>query len=129
MTTRPVNARPVLGDFVDAARQQSAVSAGRRGVTGGKGDVGEVISSLLRVVVIMSRYVRDVTAEPGDVHYRVRPPLTAWGRAGMDARMALAKAAGFLHDHHAGRRRPGRRGQQRTRAEPGRGGDIADRWA
>jgi hypothetical protein len=83
-----VTARPVFGEFLDAARDQLGGSAGVRGVAGRDGNVQEVIDGLLRVVTVMGRYMRDVTAAAGELGSRVRPPLTAWGRAGMDARSA-----------------------------------------
>jgi hypothetical protein len=103
---RAVTARPVFGEFLAAARDQLPGSARVRGVAGGEGTVQEVINGLLRVVTVMGRYVRDVTAAPGELGSGVRPPLTAWGRAGMDAREALANAASYLEYHSTGRHQP-----------------------
>ena len=99
-------ARCAFGEFLISAREHARASAQRRGVFGGEGEVQEVIDSLLRVVTVMGRYVDEV-AVPGEVRYKVRPPLTAWGRARVNAREALTNAAAHLHQHSSGRRRPG----------------------
>lgn len=99
-------ARCAFGEFLISAREHARASAQRRGAFGGEGEVQEVIDSLLRVVTVMARYVDEV-AVPGEVRYKVGPPLTAWGRARVDAREALSNAAGHLRQHSMGRRRPG----------------------
>ncbi len=98
--------RPTFGQFLTSAREHARASAHRRGVFGGEGEVQEVIDSLLHVVITMGRYVDDV-AVPGEMRYKIGPPLTAWGRARVDAREALSNAAVHLRQHGTGRRRPG----------------------
>jgi hypothetical protein len=59
-------------------------------------DVGEISRSLLRLVVVMSRYVRDITAAIDSMPTGRRPALNNWTRAAIEARDALATSASFL---------------------------------
>ena len=72
---------------------------------GGDVDIRQVSHSMLRVLVLMRRYVLDVTpgwdAEPP----RGQRPLTGWARAGTETREALARAAAFLNEPDAPRPR------------------------
>ena len=86
---------------------RSARPAGHRGASERGGDVQQVNDSLLRVLVLMGRYVQDVTAGSGAVPARGRRVLTAWGRAGAEVREALSNAAASLHESGAQRRRAG----------------------
>ena len=102
-----MNGQAVFGDFLDAARGQVGSSPGHRGASERGGDVQQVNDSLLRVLVLMGRYVQDVTAGSGAVPARGRRVLTAWGRAGAEVREALSNAAASLHESGAQRRRAG----------------------
>jgi hypothetical protein len=103
---RAVNSRAVFGDFLDGAHEQFSSSASRHEAAQGGGDVQQVNDSLLRLLILMSRYVQDVTVGSGTVPARGRRVLTVWGRAGAEAREALSNAAASLHEPGA-RRRPG----------------------
>jgi hypothetical protein len=93
-----VNGPAVFGDFLDADRGQLGPPAGHRRASERGGDVQQVNDSLLRILVLMGRYVQDVTAGSGTVRARGRRGLTAWGRAGAEAREALSNAAASLHE-------------------------------
>jgi hypothetical protein len=67
-------------------------------------DVQEISHSLLRVVIVMGRYVQDVSTAPG----QATPVTAAWGRAGRDARSGLTSAALLLHGDIPARRNPDR---------------------
>lgn len=101
-----MTARPAFGDFLTSAREQASAVARRREADRWRGDVHEVTDGLLRVVIVMGRYVQDITAVPGNMRSSIRP-LTAWGRARITARNALTNAAGHLWQQGDGRRRPG----------------------
>lgn len=97
--------RVVFGHFLDAAHEQ--FSSGYPEAAQGRGDIQQVNDNLLRVLILMSRYVQDVAAGAGTVPARRRRVLTAWGRASVEAREALSNAAGSLYEAGA-RRLPGR---------------------
>jgi hypothetical protein len=71
--------RPAFGDFLTAARDHAAVAAARPETDRGGDHIKEVTDSLLHLTTVMSRYLHDITAVPGDEHPDVRPPMTAWG--------------------------------------------------
>src|ERR1035441_7505500 len=102
-----MNVRPAFGDFLTAARDHASVAAARPETDRGGDHVQEVTDSLLHVITVMSRYLHDITAMPGDEQPLVRPPMTAWGSARINARDALASAAGHLRKHSGGQRKPG----------------------
>ena len=96
--------RAVFGDFLDAARGHLGSPAVLRRAASRGGDVQEISHSLLRVVIVMGRYVQDVSAAPG----QATPVTAAWGRAGRDARSGLTSAALLLHGDIPARRNPDR---------------------
>jgi hypothetical protein len=101
--------RARLGDFLGRARVQldpTALAAESPVVSWDAPDVGE---SLARLVTTMSRHVGDITTGYGDLPAGRRSVLTGWGRAGAEAREALANAAAFLASHKAAARPPGTR--------------------
>jgi hypothetical protein len=107
-----VSRRPVFGDFLDAARAQLDQADRLREAAGGEIDLQQVSRSLLRVIVVMRRYVLDVTPSWMPENPRSQRPLTGWARAGAEARDALANAAGFLNEPDTARqpsRAPGER--------------------
>ncbi len=73
---------------------------------GGDVDLRQVAQSLLRVILVMRRYVQG--AGPGWIPEprRGRRVLTGWARAGAEAREALSHAMGFLYEPDAARRQP-----------------------
>ena len=94
--------RPVFGDFLDAAHGHLA-EAGRLPATYGGVDIRQASTSMLRILVLMHRYVLDVT--PGSVREPPRGQRAAagWTRAGTETREALARAAAFLNQPDAPR--------------------------
>ncbi len=99
--------RAVFGDFLRTARRQVAPAAGFREAVWAGGHVAEVRHSLLRVVIVMGRYVQDTSVAPAPHPSPEVPAPTGWDRAGMEARQALIHAAAALHGDAAGRRQPG----------------------
>jgi hypothetical protein len=83
-----------FGDFLLAARRDLDA----RGMAG-RGSAEEASRGLARVVAVMSRYVRDMTAVYGGMAAEREPALGTWARASVEARTALANAAGFLREH------------------------------
>jgi hypothetical protein len=89
-----VTGRAVFGDFLDAAHGHLAEAA-RLPATYGGVDIRDASTRMLRIVVLMHRYVVDVT--PGPVREPPRGQQVAgWTRAGMQTREALGRAAAFL---------------------------------
>jgi hypothetical protein len=97
----------VFGDFLGAARRQVAPAAGFREAVWAGGHVAEVRHSLLRVVIVMGRYVQDTRVAPAPDPSPETPAPTGWDRAGTEACQALIHAAAALHGDAAGRRQPG----------------------
>ncbi len=85
--------RPTFGDLLGAARRHLT---GQPGQPPARGDVEEVSRALLRVVILLGRYLQDtataVSGQPPTAPASVSP----WGRAWGQAREALNNAAGFL---------------------------------
>jgi hypothetical protein len=103
-----VTGRAVFGDFLDAAHSHLGSSGVLSRAASRGGDVQEISHSLLRVVIVIGRYVQDVSAAPGQVPSREMPVMGAWDRAGADARSALSRAAMILHGDTPARRHPAR---------------------
>jgi hypothetical protein len=101
-----VSGRAVFGDFLDAARTQLDKADRLREAAGSEVDLQQVRRSLLAVIVVMRRYVLDVTSGWMPDNPRSQRPLTGWARAGAEARDALANAAAFLNEPDAARQRP-----------------------
>jgi hypothetical protein len=100
-----------FGDFLQAASLRAASlpagpAAGPGGTSAKGSDAREVTQSLLRVVTVMARYLKDITAPFDQVLPHNRPALNAWARASIEARQALASAAGVLQVHGAAERQP-----------------------
>lgn len=86
--------RPAFGEFLHAAHRHLA---GQPGLPPpGRGDVGEVSRSLLRVVILLGRYLHDTATAFSDQPASAPAPVDPWGRARGQAREALNNAAGFL---------------------------------
>ena len=94
--------RTTFGDFLHAAHWE----LGPNGPATATGNVGEVSRSLLRVVIVMGRYVQDVTGAFTDVPARTEQVLSPWPRACIHAREALSNAAGYLIEPGSSRRWP-----------------------
>jgi hypothetical protein len=101
-----VTGRALFGDFLDAARSHLATADRLRATADGDVDIQQVNRRVLRVIVLMRRYVQDVTNSWGPEPPRGRPVLTGWPRAGAEAREALSNAITFLDEPDADRRRP-----------------------
>jgi hypothetical protein len=101
-----VTGRAVFGDFLDAARGHLGSPGVLRQAASRGGDVQEISHSLLRVVIVMGRYVQDISTAPGQAPSQGKPVAAAWDRAGLDARSALASAALLLHGDTMARRHP-----------------------
>ena len=54
-----MSGRPVFGDFLDAARAHLDQADRLREAAGGEVDLQQVSRSLLKVIVVMRRYVLD----------------------------------------------------------------------
>src|ERR1022692_649260 len=100
--------RAVFGDFLDAAHEHLGSPAVLHRAASRGGDVQEISHSLLRVVIVMGRYVQDVNTAAGQAYSRATPVTSVWGRAGLDARSALGSAAMLLHGDTPARRHPDR---------------------
>lgn len=98
--------RATFGDFICAAHWHLDPAATLHGPPSFRGSAEEVNQSLLRVINVMCSYVEEMTA--AFPHQRQRPhsTLTAWPRAAVEVREALASAAGFLHTEGAVSRWP-----------------------
>ncbi len=103
---RAVTDRAVFGDFLRGARRHLGSPAVIRAAASRGGDAREISRSLLRVVIVMSRYVQDVSTVPRHVPSQARPELSTWDRAGLEARNALTSATRLLHGDTAVRRHP-----------------------
>ena len=104
---RGVSDRAVFGDFSGAARQQLGSPAALRTAAVRGGHVPEIRHSLLRLLLVMSRYVQDITLQPVRPPSLGRPPPAGWDRAGLEAREALRRALAGLYGDTISRRRPG----------------------
>ncbi len=100
-----MTSRAVFGDFIGAARQQLGSPATFRNAAARGGHVPEIRQSLLQLLLVMSRYVQDITVPA------VRPPslgghpAAGWDRAGLEAREALQHAVAGLYGNTLVRRR------------------------
>src|SRR5262249_7805744 len=92
---RAVTGRATFGDFLQAAHRQLEETATLHG-DGARGNMDEVPRSLLREIIVMRHYLHDITATLHDLPAHGRPMLTPWFLAAVQARDALANAAGFL---------------------------------
>jgi hypothetical protein len=88
-----VTGRPAFGDFLAAAHHILAAPPGIP--PSARGDAEEVSRSLLRVVIILGRYLQDTTVY-SDLPRRAPSPVTPWGQARCQAHEALNNAAGSL---------------------------------
>ena len=104
---RGVSGRAVFGDFTGAARQQLGSPAALRTAAVRGGHVPEIRHSLLRLLLVMSRYVQDITLQPVRPPSLGPPPPAGWDRAGLEAREALRRALAGLYGDTISRRRPG----------------------
>ena len=98
--------RVVFGDFLDAACGHIGTADRIRGAAKDGVDLQQVNRSVLRIVVVMRRYVQDVTSGWGAEPRRGRKVLSGWAQAGVEAREALGNAAAFLNEPDTGRRHP-----------------------
>ncbi len=98
--------RAVFGDFLHGARRHLGSPAVIRAAASRGGDAREISRSLLRVVIVMSRYVQEVSTVPRRVPSQARAELSTWDRAGLEARNALTSATRLLHGDTAARRHP-----------------------
>jgi hypothetical protein len=99
-----VTSRAVFGDFLDAARGHLIEAARVHATARGDVDSCQVSRSMLRVVVLMRRFVLDVTPGWDREPPQDRRVLTGWARAGTETQEALTRAAAFLSETKA----PGR---------------------
>ena len=102
-----MSSRAVFGDFTGAARQQLGSPATLRTAAARGGHVPEIRHSLLRLLLVMSRYVQDITLQPVRPPSLGRPPPAGWDRAGLEAREALRRALAGLYGDTISRRWPG----------------------
>ena len=102
-----MSGRAVFGDFSGAARQQLGSPAALRTAAARGGHVPEIRNSLLRLLLVMSRYVQDITPRPARRPSLQQPPPAGWDRAGLEARGALQQAVAGLYGNTLAGRRPG----------------------
>src|SRR5690348_338698 len=86
--------RPALGDFLRGAHHIPAAQPGMPPPR--REDVQEVSRSLLRVVIILGRYLHDTATIYNDLPRRGPAPATPWGQARCQAHEALTNAAASL---------------------------------
>lgn len=98
--------RATFGDFLGAAHEHLGSPADLRAAAKKSGYVAEIRHSLLRLAIVIHRYVQDARDEPDRLPGRARL-LVGWDRAGAEASEALARAAAVLHGDPAGRRQLG----------------------
>ena len=97
---RTMTRRAVFGDFLDLARRQ--LDASPRAVTPAGGeDVQGACDSMARLVVVLARYVDDITPPGAPADGIPADAQPGWDRARAEARQALATMAAILHanDH------------------------------
>ena len=88
--------RATFGDFLQAARRHLDPPPGTIGQPPARGDVEEVSQSLMRVLTVMGRYLRDLTTAFDGLPTRIQPTRSSWARACIEAREAVANSAVFL---------------------------------
>jgi hypothetical protein len=93
-----VTGRPVFGDFLDAARDHLVAADQLHATARGDVDIRQVNRSMLRILILMRRYVLDVTPGWAPEPPQSRREVARWTRAGTETREALARAAAFLND-------------------------------
>ncbi len=86
----------MFGDFLDLARSSLGSPAEQRTAAAGGGDIQQVSTCLLRVIVAMDRFVQDITTGPAAMPAPGSPPRRAWADAASQARDALANATAVL---------------------------------
>ena len=92
--------RAVFGDFLDLARRQLDASPGPVTPAGGE-DVQGACDSMARLVVVMARYVDDITPPGAPARGIPADAQPGWDRARAEARQALATMAAILHANTA----------------------------
>ncbi len=102
-----MTSRAVFGDFIGAARQQLGSPATFRNAAARGGHVPEIRQSLLQLLLVMSRYIQDITLPSVRPPSLGGPPPAGWDRAGIEAREALQHAVAGLYGNTLLRRRPG----------------------
>ena len=93
---RAMTGRAVFGDFLDLARRQLDASPGAVTPAGGE-DVQGACDSMARLVVVLARYVDDITPPGAPAHGIPAGAQPGWDRARAEARDALATMAAILH--------------------------------
>jgi len=93
-----MTSQATFGDLLLSARRQLGHAGG---AASGTGDVHEAAHGMLRLVTVMARYPGDLCSPVEAVPRRDWPVLHAWTRASLEARQALASAAGLLQPHAA----------------------------
>ena len=88
--------RARFGDFLWAAHRRLDPPAGIQERGSSRGDLEEVIRSLLHAVTIMGRFVRDVTPALDEVPRQAMPAMEPWGWARLQAGEALTNSADVL---------------------------------
>lgn len=91
-----MTSRATFGDFLQAARRHLEHTGTPHRDGGTRGNMDEVPRSLLREIIVMRHYLHDITATLHDLPARERRRLAPWFQASVQARDALANAAGFL---------------------------------
>src|SRR5215471_402417 len=91
------DAQATFGEFIRAAHWHLDPATTIHGPPHFRGSAEEVSRSLLRVITVMRRYVEEMTAAFPRQRRRPHSALPAWPRAAVEAREALASAAGFLN--------------------------------
>ena len=105
--------RATFGELVQSAHRHLAGTAAPHHAGGTGGNVEEVSRSLLRVVTVMGRYLRDIATSFHDLPGDTGPAPAPWSRACLQANEAATNAAGFLI-----RRRPPSRWPAAPAASP-----------
>jgi hypothetical protein len=91
-----VTGRPILGDFLGAARRHLARTATQSGTSAPGRDAEEISASFRRLVAALAGYASDLTDSFGVLPDRHLKLLNPYARAALQAREALSGAAASL---------------------------------
>lgn len=91
-----MTARPVLGEFLAAARRHLEAAAGAAGTSAPGRDAEEMAACLHRLIGVLAGYAADLTTAFGELPDRDLTVLNSYARSAVQAREALSGAAASL---------------------------------
>ena len=98
--------RATFGDFLQAAHRHLDPPPGTIGQPPARGDAGEVSQSLLRMLTVMGRYLRDLATAFDGLPTGTQSARSTWASACIEAREAAAHSALFLARYRSATRWP-----------------------